>query len=131
MTIYCRYRNIREILIFANFAWRTNSRIQESRENDNYNKALLKKNEIRDFLTSWKLTKSEIRENLNTRKLSDLQYTIDDLPFTAKLFKLFFFPLEVVSRWRDSQLQVGENYSYLTKCRWTILKPCWMMSRFM
>ena len=36
-------------------------------------------------------------------------------PLTAKLFNLNFHPLEVVSRWRDPQLQVGENYSDLTK----------------
>ena len=34
---------------------------------------------------------------------------------TAKLFNLNFHPLEVVSRWRDPQLQVSENYSDLTK----------------
>ena len=30
---YCRSGNIREVLVFANFARMTNSRIQESREN--------------------------------------------------------------------------------------------------
>ena len=35
-------------------------------------------------------------------------------PLTAKLFNLNFQPLEVVSRWRDPQLQVSENYSDLT-----------------
>ena len=35
-------------------------------------------------------------------------------PLTAKLFNLNFHSLEVVSRWRDSQLQVSENYSDLT-----------------
>ena len=34
---YCRSGNIREVLIFANFASRTNSRIQEFRENYFYN----------------------------------------------------------------------------------------------
>ena len=29
-------------------------------------------------------------------------------PFTAKLFNLNCYPPEVVSRWRDPQLQVGE-----------------------
>ena len=38
-------------------------------------------------------------------------------PLTAKLFNLNFHPLEVVSRWRDPQLQVSENYSDLTKWR--------------
>ena len=36
-------------------------------------------------------------------------------PLAAKLFNLNFHPLEVVSRWRDPQLQVSENYSDLTK----------------
>ena len=31
-------------------------------------------------------------------------------PLTAKLFNLNFYPLELVSRWRDPQLQVSENY---------------------
>ena len=35
-------------------------------------------------------------------------------PLIAKLFNLNFQPLEVVSRWRDPQLQVSENYSDLT-----------------
>ena len=39
---YCRSGNIREVFIFANYARRTNSRMQESREN---RLALLKKNE--------------------------------------------------------------------------------------
>ena len=34
-------------------------------------------------------------------------------PSTAKLFGINFHPLEVVSRWRDPQLQVSENYSDL------------------
>ena len=36
-------------------------------------------------------------------------------PLTAKLFNLNFHPLQVVSRLRDPQLQVRENYSDLTK----------------
>ena len=36
-------------------------------------------------------------------------------PLTAKLFNLNFHSLEVVSRWRDTQLQMSENYSDLTK----------------
>ena len=42
------------------------------------------------------------------------------LPFNslpAKLSHLNFHPLEVVSRYRDPQLQVGENYSYLIDLR--------------
>ena len=51
-------------------------------------------------------------------------------PLTAKLFKLNFYPLEVVSRWRDPQLQVSENYSDLTILRSTVFKSCWLMSHF-
>ena len=36
ISIYCRSGNIREVLIFANFARKTSSRIQESRENYYY-----------------------------------------------------------------------------------------------
>ena len=31
------------------------------------------------------------------------------VPLAAKLFNLNFHPLEVVSRWRDPQLQVSKN----------------------
>ena len=43
---------------------------------------------------------------------------------------IYHYRLEVVSRWRDSQLQVGENYSDLTKWRSSIQKFCWLMSCF-
>ena len=50
---------------------------------------------------------------------------------TAKLFNLNFQPPEVVSRWRDQQLQVSKNYSDLTTWRSTNLKSCWLkLSRF-
>ena len=51
-------------------------------------------------------------------------------PLTAKLFNLNFPSLEVVSRWRDPQLQVSENYLDLTKWRSTLFKSCWLMSHF-
>ena len=51
-------------------------------------------------------------------------------PLTAKLFNLNFHSLEVVSRWRDPQLQVSENYSDLTKWRSILFKSCWLMSHF-
>ena len=65
-------------------------------------------------------------------------------PLAAKIFNLNFHPLEVVSRWRDPQLQVSEivsrwrdpqlqvseNYSDLTKWRSTVFKSCWLMSHF-
>ena len=34
-------------------------------------------------------------------------------PLAMKLYYLNFRQLEVVSRYRDPQLQAGENYSYL------------------
>ena len=45
-------------------------------------------------------------------------------PLSTKVFNHNFHPLEVVSRLRDPQLQVSENYSDLTKCRLTIFKYC-------
>ena len=36
-------------------------------------------------------------------------------PLTAKLFNLNFHSLEVVSRWRDPQLQVSENLCHMFK----------------
>ena len=51
-------------------------------------------------------------------------------PLTAKLFNCNFHPLEAVSRWRDPQLQVSENYSDLTKWRSTLFKSCWLMSYY-
>ena len=52
-------------------------------------------------------------------------------PLTARLFNLNFHPLEVVSRWRDPQLQASENYSDLTKWSLSIfIKICWLMSRY-
>ena len=50
-------------------------------------------------------------------------------PLAAKLFNWNFHPLEVVSRWRDSQLQVSEN-SDLTEWRSTNFKSCWYTPRF-
>ena len=35
-----------------------------------------------------------------------------------------------MSRWRDSQLQVRETYSVLTKWTSTMSKSCWLKSRF-
>ena len=51
-------------------------------------------------------------------------------PLTAKLFNWDFHPLEVVSRWRDPQLQVSENYTDLRKWRPAIFKSRWLMSHF-
>ena len=43
-------------------------------------------------------------------------------PYPAKLIYLNFQPLEVVSRWRDTQPQVVENYSYLFNLRPNVYK---------
>ena len=47
-------------------------------------------------------------------------------PLTGKLSYYNFHPLEVMSRYRDSQLQVGENYAYFFDLRANIFKSkCW------
>ena len=51
-------------------------------------------------------------------------------PLPAKLFIRNFHSIEVVSRWRDTQLQLSENYSGLTKWVVTILKYFWFMTHF-
>ena len=61
--------------------------------------------------------------------LTTLSYFLFN-PLTTKLFSFNFHPLDVVSRWRDPQLQVSENYSDLTKGRSTVFKYCWLMSHF-
>ena len=72
MILLYRSGNIREVLIFAK---RTNSRIQESHEKDNYNSATKEKCKIANFKFREKSQNKNIRENLNTRKLPHLQYT--------------------------------------------------------
>ena len=59
-----------------------------------------------------------------------IRHTYMVKPLTAKLFNLNFHPLDVVSRLRDPQLQVSENYSDLTKWWSTLFKYCWLMSHF-
>ena len=67
---YCTSGNIREVLIFANFVRRTNSRIEESGENYYYNNIeLLKKIEnfanskLRKKSQNQKFAKIQTREN--------------------------------------------------------------------
>ena len=48
-------------------------------------------------------------------KLSSDRSSFNPLP--AKLSYLIFHPFEVVSRYSDTQLQVGEKYSYLSDLR--------------
>ena len=74
--IYCRSGNIREVLIFANFARRTNSRIQEPRENYHYNSATEKNlnSRILNFVKSPKIR--------NSRKIKHAKIT----RFTVYIF---------------------------------------------
>ena len=69
----CRSGNIREVLIFANFARRTISRIQEYRENYYYNSATEGQLKYANSYLCEKSRNQKIRENLDTRKLPDLQ----------------------------------------------------------
>ena len=47
------------------------------------------------------------------------------IEFAAKIIDLNFNPLEVVSRYRDPQLQIGKNDSYLFNLRPNIYKKYW------
>ena len=49
-------------------------------------------------------------------------------PCHAKVF--FNYPLEVVSRYRDPQLQVAKNYSYLLNVITIICKSCCLDTHF-
>ena len=51
-------------------------------------------------------------------------------PYSAKLHNLNFHPLKVVSRYRDPQLQVGENLSYLFNLRQNICNYCCLNTYF-
>ena len=51
-------------------------------------------------------------------------------PYPAKYIYLNFQPLEVVSRYRDPQPQVIENYSYLFNFRPNIYKSWHLNSHF-
>ena len=51
----------------------------------------------------------------NHHKCLSYLFPVHFNPLTAKWFNWNFHPLEVVSRWRDPQLQVSENYSDLMK----------------
>ena len=74
---------------------------------------------------------SKVRCHVGLVGWSDDLHTQDWFnPLTAKLFNLNFHWLEVLSRWRDPQLQVSENYSDLAKWKSTVFKYCWLMSHF-
>ena len=75
-------------------------------------------------------TQLEVYENVNyliwcfTGKQSDFN------PYPTKLIYLNFQPLEVVSRYRDPQPEVAENYSYLFNLRLSIYKYWCLNSHF-
>ena len=50
--------------------------------------------------------------------------------YTDKYIYLNFHPLEAVSLYRDPQLQVGENYSYLFSLRPNICKAWFLNKHF-
>ena len=72
----------------------------------------------------------DIYDDWNSMFYAKIFHCFSVNPLTAKLFNLNFHLLKVVSRWRDPQLQVSENYSDLTKCRSTVFKYYWLMSYF-
>ena len=53
--------------------------------------------------------------------LENVKVVVQINPYPAQLIYLNFHLLEVVSRYRDPQLQVGENYSYLFNLKRNIL----------
>ena len=50
-------------------------------------------------------------------------------PYPAKLIYLNFYPREVVSRYRDPQLQVAENYTYMFNLSTNICKS-WCLDKY-
>ena len=72
---YCGTGNIREVLIFANSARKTNSRIQEFRENHYYNSATKEKRKFANSKLREKSKNQKFHDELNTQKLPYLQYT--------------------------------------------------------
>ena len=62
----------------------------------------------------------DIMFRLLSNTISENKYLINPYRPTAKLNDLNFHLLEVVSRYRDPQLQVDENYSHLFNLRLNI-----------
>ena len=75
----------------------------------------------------WKIAK---KFNFYITYLPCLGRQCDINPYPAKLFYLNFHPLEVVSRYRDPQLQVGENHAYLFNLRSNICKSLCLNTHF-
>ena len=74
------------------------------------------------FENHWFVWSKWSRHNVTPHCEWSIQIRLCVNPLTAKLFNPNFNPLEVVSRWRDSQLQVSENYSNFSKWRLTVFK---------
>ena len=62
--IYCRFGNIREVLLFANFVRRTNSRIHEFSENYHHNSTTE---------DNGKFVNSKIREKSQNQKFAEIK----------------------------------------------------------
>ena len=69
-------------------------------------------NHVNNIMTKFSLIPDYY--NVTTGNKKETHHTAQLPPY------LNFHPLEVVSRWRDPQLQVSENYSDLTKWRSTL-----------
>ena len=65
-----------------------------------------------------------------TKKYYCLQCHRSNVLMLCGIISVNTLTAKVVSRWRDPQLQVSENYSDLTKWRATLFKSCWLMSHF-
>ena len=68
---------------------------------------------------------------LETIISSSTYHTLENFnPYPARLFYLIFYPLEVVHRHRDPQLQVAENYSFLLNLSTSVCKSWFLDTLF-
>ena len=84
--IYCRYGNICEVLIFVNFARRTNSRIQESPGNYYYNIAT-KEEKFVNYKQREK-SKNKKFSKIKTREM--IKFTVRYIPVYNAMFFLSY-----------------------------------------
>ena len=101
------------------------------------NQCYRERNHLQMFVSNWTdMSNSHPRELVGHGSETQLRvdgnecFNVEHYTLTAKLFNLNFHPLEVVSRWRDPQLQGSENYADLTKRRSTLFKSCWLVSHY-
>ena len=114
-----------DLVIFANLARRTNSRIQECRVNYYYNSAIEEK---------WKLANSKLHENLNTRKSPDPQ---------NRVYKIIInVCVEILSQWwffsnfpvilKSSKMFLLSHVSFKMTCHyfsWLDFFTCFLLRR--